>query len=210
MEEQFDLGLGGGPPQPPYNVLPHHGEAVYYGPLFGGEEAQRYLQDLISEVAWRHDEVVMFGKRIVTARQVAWFGDQDCDYTYAGNRHTAQEWSPLLREIKEAVEVRAGVSYNSCLLNFYQDGSQGMGWHQDNEKELGPEPNIASVSLGAARRFDFRIRESGEKVSVVLETGSLLVMSGETQAFWQHQMPKSKKVSDPRVNLTFRSIQSRR
>lgn len=210
MEEQFDLGLGGGPPQPPYNVLPHHGEAVYYGPLFGGEEAQRYLQDLISEVAWRHDEVVMFGKRIVTPRQVAWFGDQDCDYTYSGNRHTAQEWSPLLREIKEAVEVRAGVSYNSCLLNFYQDGSQGMGWHQDNEKELGPEPNIASVSLGAARRFDFRIRESGEKVSVVLETGSLLVMSGETQAFWQHQMPKSKKVSDPRVNLTFRSIQSRR
>ncbi|WP_411845400.1 alpha-ketoglutarate-dependent dioxygenase AlkB [Roseibacillus persicicus] len=206
MAEQFQLGFDPPGPRPPYQVLPRDGEAIYYGKIVSGEEADGLLQTLLNEVLWRHDETVMFGKRIVTARQVAWYGDQDFDYTYSGHTHTALEWSAPLRQLKERVEEAAGASYNSCLLNLYQDGNQGMGWHRDNEKELGPQPSIASVSLGAERRFDFRHQESREKVSVVLEHGSLLVMQGTTQAHWQHQMPKTKKVTTPRVNLTFRRI----
>ncbi|MDQ8188787.1 alpha-ketoglutarate-dependent dioxygenase AlkB family protein [Roseibacillus persicicus] len=206
MAEQFQLGFDPPGPRLPYQVLPRDGEAIYYGKIVSGEEADGLLQTLLNEVPWRHDETVMFGKRIVTARQVAWYGDQDYDYTYSGHTHTALEWSAPLLQLKERVEEAAGASYNSCLLNLYQDGNQGMGWHQDNEKELGPQPSIASVSLGAERRFDFRHQESREKVSVVLEHGSLLVMQGTTQANWQHQMPKTKKVTTPRVNLTFRRI----
>ncbi len=192
--------------RPLLNLLPQHGEAFYHGPIFSSQQSDALLSSLLQEVAWKHDECVMFGKRIVTARQVAWFGDQDYGYRYSGTTHTATQWNQQLREIKETVEALTGKSYNSCLLNLYHDGSQGMGWHQDNEKELGEKPHIASVSFGAERRFDFRLKESGEKVFVHLEHGSLLVMQGTTQTYWQHQMPKTQKVTTPRLNLTFRQF----
>ena len=205
---QFQLNLDSPENTPPYPVLPQDGETTYHGPIFPPEAADTHLQSLLQNIPWQHDETMMFGKRIITARKMAWYGDRDFDYRYSGNTHTAKIWTPELLTIKEAVEAASRSSYNSCLLNLYADGDQGMGWHSDDEKELNPEANIASVSFGAERRFDFRHKETREKVSVVLQHGSLLVMAGTTQTHWQHQIPKTKKVTTPRVNLTFRNILS--
>ena len=190
----------------PRNILPFDGETILHGVVFDGAEAARLMDVLRKETPWKHDEAVMFGKHIVTARKVAWYGDQHYDYTYSGKTRTALSWTPELLAIRKRVESLTGASYNSCLLNLYHDGSQGMGWHHDDEKGLGTNSNIASVSFGAARRFDFRHKSSGEKVSVILESGSLLEMRGRTQSCWQHQLPKSAKVREPRVNLTFRRM----
>lgn len=190
----------------PPNLLPRDGEASYYGVVFSEVLKARFLDSLLTTIPWEHDEIFMFGKRIVTARKIAWFGDQGCDYTYSGKKHHALPWSEDLLEIKQRAEEVTGSSYNSCLANLYQEGEQGMGWHQDNEKELGPQPTIASVSFGAERRFDFRHKETKEKISVMLEDGSLLLMAGTTQTHWQHQLPKTKRVKEPRINLTFRTV----
>ncbi|MDQ8179170.1 alpha-ketoglutarate-dependent dioxygenase AlkB [Pelagicoccus sp. SDUM812005] len=206
MEEQFELGIGRADAGEPRNVLPRDGESIYFGPLFAREEADAWLRYFLEEIPWKHDEAVIYGRHIVTARKVAWYGDRNFDYTYSGRTRTALVWTEELRQLKGKVEAWAGGRYNSCLLNLYQDGSQGMAWHHDDEKGLGRNSNIASLSFGAERRFDFRHKESREKVSVQLEHGSLLVMRGETQARWQHQVPKTAKVSRPRVNLTFRRM----
>jgi alkylated DNA repair dioxygenase AlkB len=205
-DETFSLPLDFGGESLPRNVLPQDGEAMDHGLVFAREGADRYLQILLAEIPWRHDEAKMFGKHIVTARKVAWYGDRNYDYTYSGRTRTALIWTPVLREIKAVVEGLSGASYNSCLLNLYADGSQGMGWHHDDEKGLGKNSNIASVSFGASRRFEFRHNRTREKVSVLLEHGSLLVMQGTTQSFWQHQVPKSLKVTAARINLTFRRM----
>lgn len=206
MEEQFELGMGRDDAGEPRNVLPRDGESIYFGPLFAREEADAWLRYFLEEIPWKHDEAVIYGRHIVTARKVAWYGDRNFDYTYSGRTRTALVWTEELRQLKGKVEAWAGSRYNSCLLNLYQDGSQGMAWHHDDEKGLGRNSNIASLSFGAERRFDFRHKESREKVSVQLEHGSLLVMRGETQARWQHQVPKTARVSRPRVNLTFRRM----
>lgn len=206
MEEQFELGIGRDDAEEPRNVLPRDGESIYFGPLFAREDADAWLRYFLEEIPWKHDEAVIYGRHIVTARKVAWYGDRNFDYTYSGRTRTALVWTEELRQLKGKVEAWAGARYNSCLLNLYQDGSQGMAWHHDDEKGLGRNSNIASLSFGAERRFDFRHKESREKVSVQLEHGSLLVMRGETQARWQHQVPKTARVSRPRVNLTFRRM----
>ncbi|MGJ8677538.1 MAG: alpha-ketoglutarate-dependent dioxygenase AlkB family protein [Akkermansiaceae bacterium] len=206
MEKQYQLGFDSSENSPPYNVLPHSGASIYYGTLFDLDQANLHFNYLFNQIQWQHDKALIYGRNIVTARKVAWFGDRNYDYTYSGHTRTALEWTTPLRKIKEIVEERAGETYNSCLLNLYQDGTQGMAWHHDDEKGLGKNSNIASVSFGAERRFDFRHKQSHEKVSVMLEHGSLLVMRGTTQACWQHQIPKTKKVIEPRINLTFRSM----
>lgn len=160
----------------------------------------------MTDIPWQQDEALIYGKPIITARKVAWFGDAHYAYTYSGRTRTARLWTPALLAIKACVEQISGAQYNACLLNLYSDGSQGMGWHHDDEKGLGLNSTIASVSFGAARRFDFRHNISREKVSVHLPHGSLLVMRGRTQSCWQHQVPKSAKVLEPRVNLTFRRM----
>lgn len=190
----------------PRNLLPHDGEAVDHGVIFEPEVAARYFEILEANVPWRRDEVKMFGKDIVTARKVAWYGDRNYDYRYSGRTRTAMIWTPELREIKGIVARLSGSTYNSCLLNYYADGSQGMGWHQDDEKELERHADIASVSFGAERRFDFRHKQTREKISLPLGSGSLVVMRGATQKYWQHQIPKSTKVTTPRINLTFRKM----
>lgn len=204
MENQFHLQLD--PPTPQRNLLPHDGTAHYHGPIFSPQEADNLFSTLLHTIPWEHDEVFLFGRKIITARQVAWFGDQGCDYTYSGKKHQALPWPDELKSLKDSIERLSNNTFNSCLTNLYHDGEQGMGWHQDNEKELGTQPTIASISLGAERRFDFRHKQSREKISVALEHGSLLVMSGNTQAHWQHQIPKTKKITTPRINLTFRKI----
>lgn len=188
------------------NLLPRDGEAHYYGPLLTAEKSHHYFEALRKNIPWRHDEIVLFGKRIVTARQVAWYGDRGCSYSYSGATKHALAWTSDLLGLKAIVEEKTRSSFNSCLLNLYQDGTQGMAWHSDDEKELGQNPVIASLSFGAERSFSLKHKQTQERVSLVLENGSLLVMSGTTQHHWLHSLPKSTRIRSPRINLTFRTI----
>jgi alkylated DNA repair dioxygenase AlkB len=188
------------------NLLPHHGVTEYLGPIFHDGEAEDFFRELNNTSPWQHDEVILFGQRKVLTRKVAWHGDGDFSYSYSGTSKTASPWSPALLLIKERVEQQCVHQFNSCLLNLYHDGSEGMGWHSDDEKTLGRNPVIASVSFGAERVFKLKHRKSKEIVSVVLENGSLLVMKGETQHHWVHTMPKTTKITTPRINLTFRTF----
>ncbi len=191
---------------PVVNLLPFDGAADYYGHVLTISKATHYFNLLIREIAWRHDEAVIFGRHIITKRKVAWYGDHSYSYAYSGKTRDALSWTPELLELKEIVERHTGRTYNSCLLNLYHTGEEGMAWHSDDEKSLEPNGAIASLSLGAGRKFAFRHRKSRETVSVLLETGSLLVMHGPTQAHWLHALPKTKKVMHPRINLTFRTM----
>jgi alkylated DNA repair dioxygenase AlkB len=191
---------------PVVNVLPYDGIADYYGRVFVAAEASAYFERLMHGVEWRQDEVIIFGRRILTRRMVAWYGDNNYGYTYSGVRRQALEWTDDLRALKARVEDLSGARYNSCLLNLYHSGEEGVSWHSDDEKELERDGAIASVSLGVERKFQFRHKTRGQLVEIVLEPGSLLVMRAECQRFWLHALPKTKKVSRPRVNLTFRTI----
>lgn len=188
------------------NILPCGGESVYYGKIFNTEQSSDYLHYFLQDTPWKNDEALIFGRHIVTARKVAWYGDENYAYTYSNKTRIALPWTKELLDIRKIVEKIAGATYNSCLLNLYEDGEQGMGWHHDDEKGLGKDANIASVSFGAERRFDMRHKKNKEKISLILEHGSLLVMRGTTQTYWHHQVPKSKKIQYPRVNLTFRTM----
>ena len=190
----------------PVNILPYDGEAFYFESLIKTEAANAYLKTLVANACWKQDEFIMFGKRIVTSRKVAWYGDEGLPYTYSKTTRYALPWSKEILEIKNIIENTCARSFNSCLLNMYHNGSEGMGWHSDNEKELGDRPFIASLSLGAARRFVFRHKSTGEKSEILLSNGSLLLMNGDTQSHWVHSLPKSTKVKDVRVNLTYRNI----
>lgn len=178
----------------------------YYGRILNPPEADDYFRTLLASVRWKNDEVIMFGRRIVTGRKVAWYGDSNYSYTYSRTTREALAWIPELLALRSLVESLTGATFNSCLLNLYHDGTEGMAWHSDDEKAMGRNTTIASLSLGAERRFCLKHKRTGERVSVTLEHGSLLVMRDETQLHWVHQLPKSKRVHDPRINLTFRTI----
>lgn len=190
------------------NLLPYDGIINDYGLLYGREAADAYLAALLAEIPWRHDEVVIYGRRIRTARQVAWYGERDFAYTYSGATRTALAWTERLLAIKARVEAQMAtvspVRFNACLLNLYADGSQGMAWHSDDEGALVAGAPIASLSFGAARTFAFRHKASGESRKMELQHGQLMVMRGDTQRHWQHAVMKSARVKTPRVSLTFR------
>lgn len=188
------------------NLLPFDGRLVYLPKLLKQEEADRFFELLINEPHWKPDEVMMFGKLIVTKRKMAWYGDPGAQYRYSGIDRKPLGWTPVLKALKEITEAGSGEKFNSCLLNLYHHGSESMGWHSDNEPELKKNGTIASVSLGADRKFSLKHRKSGEKISLLLEHGSVLLMQGTTQEYWLHQLPPMKKVTDPRINLTFRQI----
>jgi alkylated DNA repair dioxygenase AlkB len=189
-----------------HNLLPQDGEVFCHGVIFPEEESAILLAAFLREIPWSQDETVMFGKRIVTRRKVAWFADDGRTYSYSGTTKTAHPWTDDLLRIKALSEKLTGASYNSCLLNLYHDGSEGMGWHSDDELSIVRDSAIASLSFGAERKFSFKHKSKKETVSLVLENGSLLVMKGTTQRHWLHQIPKSAKISPPRVNLTFRKM----
>lgn len=211
MSEQIELGLSAGKPEraTPKQILPLDGDTQYFGVVCDQELSNHYLDYLLQKVPWKNDEAVIYGNHYITDRKVAWYGDGNFSYSYSGKTRVAIPWTEPLLELKALAESYSGASYNSCLLNLYENGSQGMGWHHDDEKGLGKNSNIASLSFGAARRFDFRHKQNRQKISVLLEHGSLLVMAGTTQSNWQHHLPKSLKISQPRVNLTFRTMLSR-
>lgn len=188
------------------NLLPYDGTVNYYGKIFSEEETSDFFDALWNNIAWDHDKALIFGKEIITKRKVAWYGDRPFRYTYSKYTKEALAWGDDLKKLKEKVEKSAGVSFNSCLLNLYHDGSEGMAWHSDGEKDLAKHGAIASISLGAERKFAFKHKESKETISVILENGSLLIMKEETQSHWLHRLPPTKKISAPRINLTFRNI----
>ena len=188
------------------NLLPQDGIVNYYGVVFNIEESDFYLKYLLNEIPWKSDEAVIFGKVIETKRKVAWFGDENFEYTYSGRTKRAEQWTPELLQLKKRAEELTNETYNSCLLNLYHDGNEGMAYHSDGEKDLKKNGAIASLTFGAERKFSFKHKTTKEKVELILENGSLLVMKGLTQTFWLHRLPPTKKITTPRVNLTFRTI----
>jgi len=188
------------------NLLPQDGIVNYYGKIFSEKEADFYLEKLLSTIEWKNDEAIIYGKHIITKRKAAWYGDSNYSYTYSNTTKHALPWTAELMLLKERVEELTKAKFNSCLLNLYHDGNEGMAWHSDDEKSLGKNTTIASLSFGAERKFSLKHKITKETVSVLLESGSLLVMKGSTQTHWQHSLPKTTKVKTPRVNLTFRTI----
>lgn len=186
------------------NLLPYDGEVYYYEQVIERQLQENYFQRLLQEIDWKHDELLLFGKRVITSRKVAWYADENFAYSYSNSIKIALKWTATLLELKKIVEAATESKYNSCLLNLYHSGEEGMGWHSDNEPELVNNSSIASLSLGSTRKFAFKHKESGKKVELFLEGGSLLDMKGEVQHFWKHTLPKSKKITKPRINLTFR------
>lgn len=197
--ESFDNGIRN-------NLLPYDGIVKYYERALPLREAAYYFDRLLNTIEWKNDEVVIFGRHFITKRQTAWYGDLDYLYTYSNSTKKALVWTKELYELKRIVQDVAGSTFNACLLNLYHNGEEGMGWHSDDESTLEKNGTIASLSLGAERKFTFRHRKTRETKSVILEDGSLLVMKGTTQTNWMHSLPKSKKIDHPRINLTFRTI----
>ncbi|MET0462232.1 MAG: alpha-ketoglutarate-dependent dioxygenase AlkB [Chitinophagaceae bacterium] len=193
-------------PDPLANLLPSDGIVQYYGPVMPRAKADEYYELLFRNLNWQPDTALIFGKLITTSRKVSWYGDAPYSYTYSGATKFALPWTNELLELKNLAEERSGETFNSCLANLYHTGEEGMAWHSDAEKMLRKDGAIASMSFGAERKFSFKHKQTKETVSVVLQTGSLLIMKGTTQTHWLHRLPPTTKVKTPRVNLTFRTI----
>ncbi|TGL51571.1 alpha-ketoglutarate-dependent dioxygenase AlkB [Leptospira kemamanensis] len=194
------------PSNPNENLLPYDGILFYFPQFLEPKKSQFYFETFQSNIEWKHDEAILYGKHIITKRSVAWYAEKGFSYRYSGTTKTALPWSKDLLELKEEVERETKEKFNSCLLNLYHDGSEGMAWHSDDETSLKPNSTIASVSLGAERIFRFKHKKKNTLVEVSLEPGSLLLMQGEIQHHWLHSLPKVLKVKRPRINLTFRQF----
>jgi len=188
------------------NLLPYDGVVHYYGKVITHEDANNYFRTLMHTVDWKNDEAIMFGKHITTKRKAAWYGDASFSYTYSKVTKQALPWTTELYFLKQLAQQITGATYNSCLLNLYHNGDEAMAWHSDDEKTLAKDGAIASLSLGAERKFAFKHKRTGETISTLLEHGSLLVMKDATQTNWLHRLSKSRLVKDARINLTFRTI----
>lgn len=189
------------------NILPSNGEVFYYPDFFSMEESDLYFQHLLNDVPWKQEPIVIFGKQIMQPRLTAFYGDLGKDYGYSGIRMASHFWTPELSEIKQKIEKVSGVAFSGALLNYYRDGNDSMGWHRDNEKELGKRRVIGSVSFGASRIFQFRAYATKKSLqSLRLAHGSFILMRGESQQCWEHRVPKEPKVNSGRVNITFRIL----
>ena len=197
----FDNEIGEG-----RNLLPKDGKVNYYGQILKNEEANYYYDCLLNTIEWKNDEAVLFGKRIITKRKVAWYGDKKFEYEYSNTTKQALSWTKELLALKTLVEQNTGETFNSCLLNLYHNEAEGMAWHSDAEKKLKKNGAIASLSFGSERKFAFKHKITKEKISLVLSNGSLLVMKGTTQTNWLHRLPPTKFKKGIRINLTFRTI----
>ena len=187
-------------------VLNRDGRVDYYGKITTNVEANLYFEILLQNIVWKNDEAIILGKHIITKRKTAWYGDSDYLYTYSNTTRRALPWTSELRDLKQLAEKLTETKFNSCLLNLYHDGNEGLAWHTDDEKVLRRNGTIASLSFGAERKFSLKHKKTKQTISIVLEHGSLLVMKDETQVYWLHSLPKTKKIVMPRINLTFREI----
>ena len=187
-------------------VLNRDGRVDYYGKITTNVEGNLYFEILLQNIVWKNDEAIILGKHIITKRKTAWYGDSDYLYTYSNTTRRALPWTSELRDLKQLAEKLTETKFNSCLLNLYHDGNEGLAWHSDDEKVLRRNGTIASLSFGAERKFSLKHKKTKQTISIVLEHGSLLVMKDETQVYWLHSLPKTKKIVMPRINLTFREI----
>ena len=185
-------------------------DLLSYSPeVFPATESKALFEKLTENITWRQESIIIFGRKVLTPRLTAWYGDAGAVYKYSGVSFDPLPWTEELLIIRSKAEALAGTTFNSVLLNLYRNGSDSMGWHSDDEPELGRDPIIASVNLGEARRFDLRLKtDHQQKLQLLLEDGSVLVMKGDLQHYWQHQVAKSAKVKGPRINLTFRTIKT--
>lgn len=186
------------------SLLPYDGLVTYHESMMPPARSTEYFDTLLRTVPWTADEVVMFGKKITTKRKMTWMADDGLPYTYSKTTKHPQPWSREMLALKKIVEDFSGEQFNACLLNLYHDGTEGMGWHSDNERSITANSCIASVSLGSDRDFSFKHKLTGEIISLTLGHGSLLLMKGETQERWRHALIRTKKIVTPRINLTFR------
>jgi alkylated DNA repair dioxygenase AlkB len=188
------------------NILPQDGVVNYYAKLFTNNEKNQIFDNLLKNIEWKNDQAIIYGKLIITKRKVAWYGDEEYEYTYSKTTKRALPWTTELLELKNRVEEKSNETYNACLLNLYHTGEEGMAWHSDGEKDLKKNGAIASLSFGAERKFAFKHKLTKKTISILLESGSLLVMKGTTQSNWLHRLPPSKRITQARINLTFRTI----
>jgi len=190
------------------NLLHQDGIALYWEKAIPENQIKQLFDQLLHHISWENERVVMFGKEIITKRKVAFYSDPSIAYTYASRTKVGLPWKETLITLKNMVESITKEKYNACLLNLYHNGEEAMGWHCDNEKEIVANSSIASLSIGASRKFSFKHKVTKETISIQLENGSLLEMKGPIQQHWWHSLPKSKKVTESRINLTFRQMLS--
>ncbi|MBA2406575.1 MAG: alpha-ketoglutarate-dependent dioxygenase AlkB [Chitinophagales bacterium] len=189
------------------NLLPKDGEVLVYHGFFSQKESDCFYDHLLDQIDWQQDKMKIYGKQFDLPRLTAWYGEHAKDYSYSGISMRSKPWTKELMEIKDKIEANAKLHFTSVLLNLYRNGDDSVGWHCDNEKVLRVNPVIASVSLGATRTFKFRHLEDKTLIrKVELTHGTYLLMKGETQHKWEHQIPKTKKVTTPRISLTFRIL----
>ncbi len=202
---QFDIFNQNG------NILPQQGDVRLFPHFFSKAESDDHLNRLQHEIAWKQEPIKIFGKAVMQPRLTAWYGNADKVYSYSGITMHPLLWTGVLLKIKQKIEATAGVQFNSALLNLYRDGKDSMGWHRDNEPELGANPVIGSVSFGAGRVFRLRHYVSKKsQVAVELTHGSFLLMQGETQHYWEHSIPKTTESIGPRINITFRIVKGQK
>lgn len=189
------------------NILPKDGDVNFFPHMFTEAESDVYINELKEAIEWKQEPITIYGRTVMQPRLTAWYGDPGKIYTYSGITMQPLAWTPALLKIKQRIETVSPVVFNSALLNLYRDQRDSMGWHRDNEKELGINPVIGSVSFGATRTFQFRhYIDKSLRQSLELTHGSLLLMKGETQHHWEHSLPKRTKEIGLRVNITFRVI----
>jgi alkylated DNA repair dioxygenase AlkB len=203
--EQLDL-FGTNKPKDGEPVVIQNGEYLYFPNFFNKIEADQFLRKFIDNIEWKQESMNMYGKQVLFPRLTSWYGDNDKPYSFSGITLNPHPWSEELLLIKSKIEPISETIFNSVLLNLYRDGNDSISWHTDAEKELGKNPIIASVNFGAERKFQIKHNHTGESHDIFLKHGSLLIMRGELQHFWKHQVPKQKAITKPRVNLTFRVI----
>ena len=194
----------------PINIIHQDGIALYYEKVISGEQIKPLYDELLNNINWENERVVMFGKEIITKRKVAFYSDPSIAYTYSSRTKIGLPWNETLITLKNIVASITNEKYNACLLNLYHNGEEAMGWHCDNEKEIVTNSSIASLSIGATRKFSFKHKVTKETISIQLENGSLLEMKGTIQSHWLHALPKSKKITESRINLTFRQMHTQK
>jgi len=194
----------------PLNIIDQDGIALYHEKVLTDEQIKPLYDELLNKINWENERVVMFGKELITKRKVAFYSDPLIAYTYSSKTKIGLPWKDPLIILKNIVESLTKQTYNACLLNLYHNGDEAMGWHCDNEKEIVANSTIASLSIGASRKFSFKHKVTKETISIQLENGSLLEMKGTIQSHWLHALPKSKKITESRINLTFRQMHAQK
>ena len=195
--------------KPDFKFNKDNAEIYYYANYFNDKQANTLLDEFIKKIDWSQNSISLFGKKHFLPRLEAWYGDVGLSYSYSGIKHKSTIWTSSLLSIRECIQNDFNLKFNSVLMNYYRTGIDSNGWHSDDEKELGENPIIASLSFGASRKFKFKhksLKGDNSKLDIILNHGSLLLMLGSTQHFWKHCIPKTKERINPRINLTFRFV----